>query len=739
MTGVFSYFCKAQGGGRGLPAKHAEKMSRFNHRRKLAPREIFLRALTILASIVVLGTVMPKDTVNEMTYKKGEPWDDSPLIAKDSFPVFKPDEVLQRERDSLHRFYEPYFQQDPTVRDSMTEALKRDFASLSRKTVPHYYLAHLLRKLSEVYQRGVMETEDYDRLLQEKTAFVRLFWQNEAGAKPLRQVFTEKTAYEYMMEEGDSTRFTHKALGACDLTRYLRPNLSYDAAKSQQQRQEVDNTLVPYMGQVQVGQKIVDRGQIVDNYTYCVLKSLERYQREREKSTAERMALVTGQFMYATLMVLMLFGYFQQFRSDYLDSTRTVALVMSLSLVFPLITYGMMEHSLMSVYVIPYCILPIFIRIFMDSRTAFITHVIMLLTCAVALKHPYEFLVTETLAGLVAIYSLRQLNQRSDLLRAAIAVTAVSLAAYLCMDIIHGNLASTDGLDKWTYIYLTIAGILSMISYLLLIPVERIFGFTSNVTLVELSNINNTVLRRLSEEAPGTFQHSMQVANLAAEVANNLMAKSQLVRTGALYHDIGKLMNPVFFTENQSGVNPHDGLPFEKSAQIIIRHVPDGLKLADKYKLPKAVKDFIATHHGTSMVKYFYISYKNKYPDREPDPRLFTYPGPNPSTLEQAILMMADAVEAASRSLPEYTEESVSALVEKVIDSQVREGYFKMCPITFREIEIAKEVLKSKLKTIYHTRVQYPDEVKKPEEATPDAHGGQQSPSGDGQGAKPGS
>ena len=193
-------------------------MSRFNHRRKLAPREIFLRALTILASIVVLGTVMPKDTVNEMTYKKGEPWDDSPLIAKDSFPVFKPDEVLQRERDSLHRFYEPYFQQDPTVRDSMTEALKRDFASLSRKTVPHYYLAHLLRKLSEVYQRGVMETEDYDRLLQEKTAFVRLFWQNEAGAKPLRQVFTEKTAYEYMMEEGDSTRFTHKALGACDLT-----------------------------------------------------------------------------------------------------------------------------------------------------------------------------------------------------------------------------------------------------------------------------------------------------------------------------------------------------------------------------------------------------------------------------------------------------------------------------------------------------------------------------------------
>lgn len=696
-------------------------MSRFNHRRKLTPKEIFLRTIVLLATILILASVMPRNTVNELSYKKGEPWDDSPLIAMDSFPVFKPDEVLQRERDSLHRYYEPYFQRDPAVMDTMLTALRTDFVQHMKGTVPQYYLSHLQKKLAEVYMRGVMETEWHDRLQQENTAMVRFFWQNEASAKPFKQVFTEKTAYEYMMAEEDSTRYNHSKLSQCELSRYIRPNLRHDAAKSQQQRQEVDNMLVPYMGQVQAGQKIVDRGQIVDNYTYNVLKSLERYQEERQKSTAERVALAVGQLFYATLMVLMLFGYFKQFRSDYLDSPRTVALVMSLGLVFPIITYSMMEHAFMSVYVIPYCILPIFIRIFMDSRTAFSTHIIMLLTCAVALKHPFEFLVTETLAGLVAIYSLRQLNQRSDLLRAAITVTAVSLGAYLCLDIMDGNLAGTDGLDKWTYIYLTIAGILSMISYLLLIPVERIFGFTSNVTLVELSNINNPILRRLSEEAPGTFQHSMQVANLAAEVANNLMAKSQLVRTGALYHDIGKLENPVFFTENQSGVNPHDGLPLEKSAQIIIRHVTDGLKLADKYKLPQAVKDFIATHHGTSMAKYFYISYKNKYPDREPDPKLFTYPGPNPSTLEQAILMMADAVEAASRSLPEYTEESVSTLVEKIIDGQVKDGYFKMCPITFREIEIAKEVFKSKLKTIYHTRVQYPDEAKKAEEAAQEA------------------
>lgn len=691
-------------------------MSRFNHRRKLTPREILFRSLVILASILFLTSVMPSNSVDELTYKKGEPWDESPLIAMDSFPVFKPDEILKRERDSLHRFYEPYFQQDPGIRDSMLLALKNNFNEKFKGDLPYSYLSHLQKKLAEVYQRGIMSNEDYERLQQEQTTIICLYWQNEASAKPFKQVFTEKTAYEYMTSEQDSMRFKHNSIQNLELIQYIKPNLIYDEAKSKQQRQEVDNTLVPYMGQVQVGQKIVDRGQIVDEYTYCVLKSFERYQKEREKSTSERMALITGQFFYAMLMVLMLFGYFKQFRSDYLDSPRTVALVLTLYMVFPVITYGMMRHSLMSVYLVPYCILPIFIRIFMDSRTAFMTHVIMLLTCAVALKHPFEFLVTESLSGLVAIYSLRQLNQRSDLLRAAIAVTAVSLGAYLCLDIMNGNLESTEGLDKWTYIYLVIAGILSMISYLLLIPVERIFGFTSNVTLVELSNINNTVLRRLSEEAPGTFQHSMQVANLAAEVANNLMAKSQLVRTGALYHDIGKLENPVFFTENQSGTNPHDNLSLVQSAQIIIRHVSDGMKLADKYKLPKAIKDFIVTHHGTSMAKYFYISFKNKYPDQEPDPSLFTYPGPNPETLEQAILMMADAVEAASRSLPEYTEESVSALVEKIIDSQVKEGYFKMCPITFREIEIAKEVFKSKLKTIYHTRVQYPDEIKKPEE-----------------------
>ena len=259
------------------------------------------------------------------------------------------------------------------------------------------------------------------------------------------------------------------------------------------------------------------------------------------------------------------------------------------------------------------------------------------------------------------------------------------------------------------YTYFVINGVLLLFTYPLLFLVEKTFGFTSNVTLVELSNINNSLLRRMSETVPGTFQHSMQVANLAAEAANRIGAKSQLVRTGALYHDIGKMENPVFFTENQSGVNPHKSINYEQSAQVIISHITDGLKLAEKHNLPKVIKDFISTHPGRGLTKYFYISYKNEHPDEEVDAEKFRYPGPNPFTKEQAILMMADAVEAASRSLPEYTEESIGTLVDKIIDAQVAEGFFKECPITFKDIALVKALFKEKLKTMYHTRISYPE------------------------------
>lgn len=670
------------------------------------------RIAGLVAMIVILAVFLPKGGYNKYEYKVGEPWEDGQVIAQDSFPVYKSEAQLKREADSLRNYYEPYFEFKDEVFEKQVAQLRSSFRIFSSDGVPFYYLPHLLEKLRHLYAQGIVEAEDYDVLKKEKTRQVWLYENNESQPRYVRQLYTEKTAYEYMMKEADSIRYNHGKLLRCGLEKFIQPNLVYDAEKSQQQRQEVDAQLVPYIGQVQVGQKLVDHGQIVDEYTYCVLQSLERFQQSRSMSNTERLLQFGGQVMYIAIMMILLLFYFEQFRSDYLANPRAVLLVISQCLLFPLVTYMLMSHTLMSVYVIPYCILPIFIRVFMDSRTAFITHTLSILTCAIVLNHPYEFIVTQLVAGLVAIYSLRQLSQRSELVRAAALVTVAALVTYFCIELLHGCPYSTNGFDKWTYIFILLAGILSLLSYTLLMPIERIFGFTSNVTLVELSNINNTVLRRLSEEAPGTFQHSMQVANLAAEVANSIGAKSQLVRTGALYHDIGKLENPVFFTENQSGTNPHDNLPYEQSAQIIIQHVKNGLRLADKYQLPSVIKGFISTHHGQSLAKYFYVSYKNAFPDKEIDKRLFTYPGPNPTTLEQAILMMADSIEAASRSLSEYTEESLNNMVDRIIDDQITGGYFAQCPISFLEIAEAKDVFKAKLRTMYHTRIQYPELTK---------------------------
>lgn len=687
-------------------------MSRYNRQRKISKNEYLYRIAGLIAMIAILAVFLPKGSYNKYEYKVGEPWDDGQVIAQDSFPVYKSEAQLKRESDSLHNYYEPYFEYKEEVYEKQAAQLREAFRSLYGEGVPAYYLPHLLDKLRRMYAQGIIETEDYEVLKKENTRQVWLYENNESQPRYVRHLLTQKTAYEYMMAEEDSVRYNHGKLLRCGLEKFIQPNLVYDAEKSLQQRQDVDAQLVPFIGQVQVGQKLVDRGQIIDEYTYCVLQSWERFQQSRSMSSTERLLQLGGQVTYIAILMILLLFYFEQFRSDYLANPRTVMLVISQYLLFPLVTYALMSHSLMNVYVIPYCILPILIRVFMDSRTAFITHTLCILTCAVVLNNPYEFVVTQLVAGLVAIYSLRQLSQRSELVRAAALVTLAALVTYFCIELLHGRPYNSSGFDRWTYIYILVAGVLSLLSYTLLMPIERIFGFTSNVTLVELSNINNTILRRLSEEAPGTFQHSMQVANLAAEVANSIGAKSQLVRTGALYHDIGKLENPVFFTENQSGTNPHDNLPYEQSAQIIIQHVKNGLRLADKYQLPSVIKEFISTHHGKSLAKYFYVSYKNAFPGKEVDEHVFTYPGPNPVTVEQAILMMADSIEAASRSLSEYTEESLNSMVDRIIDDQVTSGYFAQCPISFLEIAEAKEVFKTKLRTMYHTRIQYPELTK---------------------------
>ena len=686
-------------------------MSRFNHKHKLSVRAHLYRILfSIIATAILVVFMLPIGSNTIYHYTENEPWEDEALIAQETFPILKSADSIAHEQDSLRKCYEPYFSQNADILNQQLAALRQDIKSNSGAGMPPYFQRHLEDKLQYIYSQGILSREETSRLGEEKPQQVHIFHGNESRKQSFSDLFSEKTAYKYLIHEEDSIRFNHSYLRGLDLIKYVKPNLAYDEEKSEQQKREIDNSLDRTMGIVLEGQKIVDKGQIVDKDVILILQSWEQHLRDNNLSTREKMFRMGGRTIYVAILVVLLLMYFQQFRSDYLDSLRTVLLIMSSTLFFPIVTYIIMAHMWNSVYLVPYCLLPIILRIFLDSRTAFVTHVIAVLASAVVLTQPFPFIVTQIVAGLVAIYSLRELSQRYELFRAAILVTISTLLIYLCMEFVRGTADGIKELDFAPYIHLVMAGILSMLVYLLLIPIERIFGFTSIVTLIELQNINNPLLRRLSEEANGTFNHSMQVANLAAEVANRIGAKAQLVRTGALYHDIGKLENAVFFTENQNGLNPHDGLPYERSARIIIQHVENGLRLAEKYKLPTVVRDFIATHHGRSLTKYFYIKAKESKPfGEELDEAAYTYPGPKPQTLEQAILMMADAVEAASRSLTEYTEESINALVEKIVGTQVSEGSFDECAITFREIAEAKEVLATRLRTIYHTRIQYPE------------------------------
>ena len=554
-----------------------------------------------------------------------------------------------------------------------------------------------------------MDTPEYNEIYRDSTSLVRVVIGNNAQTMPLDGIYSTLSAYEQIFLD-DVVAQQRPLLQRCNLNNYIEPNLIYDKERSLTERNDLLSSIPPASGMVMSGQKVIDRGDIVDEYTYRVLNSFEREIKRRSATQNEITSTIIGQIILVTLIVTLFTLYLALFRRDYFNKPRSIAMLYSLITLFPVIVAIMMRHNFMSVYIVPFAMVPMFVRVFMDSRTAFISHVTMLLICTIAVRYQYEFIIIQIVAGLIAIYSLRELTRRAQVFKTGILVAMGSALVYLALQMIQDN--DFTIMDHDMYYHFVVNGVLLLLAYPLMYIVEKMFGFVSSVTLFELSNTNRGLLRNLSEIAPGTFQHSITVGNLAAEIANKIGANSLLVRTGALYHDIGKMADPVFFTENQAGVNPHDHLDYKESARIIINHVTEGVKMAERENLPTIIRDFIVTHHGTGMTKFFYIKYKNEHPDEEIDPKPFEYPGPNPFTREQAILMIADGVEAASRSIAEYTEENIATLVNKIIDSDVADGYFKDCPITFRDIALAKVVLIERLKAIYHTRISYPEAKK---------------------------
>ncbi|AVM57448.1 hydrolase [Bacteroides heparinolyticus] len=683
-------------------------MSYFNPKKEFSLKDLLYKVLIFIGTVGVIVYFLPRDGKFNYQFDIDKPWKYGQLMATFDFPIYKADEVVKREQDSILSSFQPYFQLDKEVEKKVLAKLKTDYQSHLRELLPSTdYVRFLERTLSEIYRAGIVSTEELDKLHKDSISSIMVINDKMASHQPTEKVYSVKDAYHYILT-ADSSRYRPEVLRQCSLNEYLFPNLTYDEQRTETAREEILNDYSWANGIVLSGQKIIDRGEIVNQETYSILESLRKESIKRSESIGQKRLMLVGQILFTGIFMLCFMLYLELFRKDYYKRKGSLSLLFASITFYCVLTAIMVSNNIFNVYIIPYAMLPVIIRIFLDSRTAFTAQAITILICSICLRYPHEFILLQLSAGLVAILSLRELSQRSQLFRTAILVILTYIAVYFAFELITEN--DLSKFNGSMYTYFIINGILLLFAYPLLFLVEKTFGFTSNVTLVELSNINNSLLRRMSETVPGTFQHSMQMANLAAEAANRIGAKSQLVRTGALYHDIGKMENPVFFTENQSGnVNPHKNLSYEQSAQTIISHVTDGLKLAEKHNLPKAVKDFITTHHGRGKTKYFYISWKNEHPGEEPDEEVFTYPGPNPFTKEQAILMMADSVEAASRSLPEYTEESIGNLVEKIIDSQVAEGFFKQCPITFKDIDVVKTVFKEKLKTIYHTRISYPE------------------------------
>lgn len=655
-------------------------------------------------AIIVIAYFAPRETKVSYNESEGKPWRYGLVTAPMDFPIYKPETQLEQERDSILKEYIPYYSVDKFRSEKAITLFKNDAKASNTLKV---YIDYVERKMGEIYQAGLIATTDYDKLQEGSSQQLYLINDdNVASIRKINSFYTSKLAYEKLITDLPDN-LSVKVIQSLNLNNYLYDNVILDSELSKKAKDELLMKVPFAEGNVLAGQKIIDRGEIVTAKTVHILNSLQKITEQREGTTTRKNWMIVGDIILITALIMAFMVYLMFFRPREYHDRRNVIFMLLMIAIFCVLT-GIFVKLGSNIYIIPYAMATIMVRTFIDSRTAMLTHLITAIICSLIVPFPQEFILLQVPVGFMCIFSLKDLSERSQLIKSSFFILLAYVFLYIGVTLaLKGDIKQIDPL---MFLYFAINFMFVMFAYLLVYICEKVFGFISGVSMVELSNINKPLLQQLSEVAPGTFQHSMQVSNLAAAVAMRIGANAALVRTGALYHDIGKMTNPAYFTENQMpGMNPHVGLSSKESADVIMNHVSEGIKIARKYNLPQQIIDFIATHHGTGKVKYFYNSYKNEHPEEMVDETDFSYPGPNPFSKETAILMMADTVEAASRSLTEYTEESISQLVNKLIDAKIHDGLLKNAPITFRDIEISKNIFKEKLMTIYHSRIAYPE------------------------------
>lgn len=671
----------------------------------------WLRWGVFAAAVFLTVYFLPRSDGRHYSYEINRPWSYSLLTAPFDIPVYLDSISARQLRDSLESTFEPALKRDlNTEKNAIAAFATRLNSPEISATLSPLERNSLLAKARSIYENGVVETTLYEAIAAGRLPRARLIHDNVAISIATSGYLSPRRAYARLDSSIHDDR-QRNALSATRMAELLVPNITVDSLETARLHDDMIQRAMAPVGVVQKGERIVDRGDIVTPRLYTLLNTYEQLMSQRGLgSDRYDYYPIIGQVMFVMLLYGGLYAYLFFFRRDYYESRRTVLMVMSLLVAFTLFAFAMGRALTSGLYIVPFTIIPLVLVVFLDSRTAFYTHLIAVLLTTLVAPSALELIFLQYIAGVVAITSTKELSRRSQLIRTAMLIFVAYAVTYIAIELIHNG--TLESISLRAIGFLGVNSVLISFAYIVIFILEKMFGFTSRVTLVELSDINNPTLRELSEECPGTFQHSMAVSNLASAAASRIGANVTLVRAGALYHDIGKIDNPAFFTENQHGVNPHDSLSAPQSARIVIGHVTDGLRRAEKEKLPAVIRSFISEHHGRGKARYFYNTWCNEHPDETPDEDLFTYPGPNPRSRETSILMMADAVEAASRSLSEHTPEAISALVNRIIDGQIAEGLHDDSPLSFRDVSIIKETFASRLRTMYHSRISYPELAK---------------------------
>ena len=680
-------------------------------------KAILSKIALFFAAVILLVAVFPKEGRFKYEFTKGKPWLHDDLYAPFDFAIIKYEDELKEEQNSALSTLKPYFDFDTAVfpRQQGLFALEFEERWADRYGNATAFPAHkeklfsaALQVLDSVFHAGIFQI-DPSIEGQPSDFEIMVLENNVAREVALRDVFTLQQASEFILRNAGRFDPGDRDLIISALTSSITHNLFFDQNKTNAEREAVLARISPYHGMVQQGELIISRGAVVNDAHFRILTSLKTNYEAQLGTSKAFYAITGGQAILTSMSILVLALFLYIYRKDIFANNKKIFLILLLIFMMVLTASIVIRLNVSYFYLIPVCLVPVIIRVFYDTRLALFVHLITIFNTGFIVPNSFQFVFIQLIAGVVAIMSIVRLERRSQFFYTSFFVFCTYITTYIGLILMQEG--SLRGVDMIQVYKMAGNAVLLLFAYPLIYLIERVFGYITDVTLIELGNSNNKILRELAEKAPGTFQHSLQVANLAEEASYAIGANSLLVRVGALYHDIGKMEAPMHFIENQvTGMNPHDHLTYEESAEIIIKHVTFGMTLAKKYKLPPEIADFIPMHHGTRKVEYFYIKKKQESPGENLDDKIFTYPGPIPDSKETALVMMADSVEAASRSLKTHDEESIAEFVEKIISRQLEFEQFSNANLTLQDISKAKDIFKKKLMTIFHARVSYPDE-----------------------------